>query len=301
MNEPLLTKSIISLCIIFRIGFGGTLSFAQIGEWQWFNPLPQNNNLRKVFFCNKEIGWAIGEFGTIIHTKDGGKNWKKQSSMTAKHLNDAYFIDVHNGWVVGDSGTILFTKDSGDSWTPIESGISENFLHTHFLDIEKGWVAGNNGIILHTSDGGNQWLRQSAETNTPLTSLHFTDITNGWAVGSASTMIHYTNLATSINDNHINRDLATHFSLMQNYPNPFTRDTYIQYDLYENAHVELTMFDILGRRVKTLVDCVQAPGYRTIYWNSKDKHGTTLSSGIYFYQLKSGNYSETCKMLILKK
>lgn len=87
------------------------------------------------------------------------------------------------------------------------------------------------------------------------------------------------------------------FFLHQNYPNPFNPNTRIQYSVLSNQHVKLKVYDILGRVVATLVDEVKEPG---IYNSTFSTQNSALPTGIYFYQLKAGDFTSTKKMTILK-
>jgi flagellar hook assembly protein FlgD len=90
------------------------------------------------------------------------------------------------------------------------------------------------------------------------------------------------------------------FSLSQNYPNPFNPETVIKYALPEDCHVELSIYNILGQKVKTLVDQYQNAGYKIVHWNGRDDQGNKLASGVYFYKIKTPKYSETKKMVSLQ-
>jgi hypothetical protein len=85
------------------------------------------------------------------------------------------------------------------------------------------------------------------------------------------------------------------FSLSQNCPNPFNAATVIRYSLPEPSNVTIEIFDILGRKVETLIDEKQQAGYHRIIWNAADR-----SSGIYLYRIEAGNNAETRKMLLLR-
>ena len=89
--------------------------------------------------------------------------------------------------------------------------------------------------------------------------------------------------------------MPSEYSLFQNYPNPFNARTTIKYGLPEAARVIINIYDVLGRRVETLVDTKQQPGYYQVTWNADD-----LSSGIYFYKLTAGDFVESKKMTLLK-
>ena len=90
------------------------------------------------------------------------------------------------------------------------------------------------------------------------------------------------------------------FSLHQNYPNPFNPVTKLRYDLPENGHVNITIYDMLGREVKTLITQTQAAGYRSIIWDATNDYGKPVSAGIYLYQIQAGEYISTKKMVLLK-
>jgi hypothetical protein len=90
------------------------------------------------------------------------------------------------------------------------------------------------------------------------------------------------------------------FSFSQNYPNPFNSSTNICYGLPENIHVSLKIYNTLGQEIITLVDSNQEAGFYNIIWNGKDVTGKDLSSNVYFVQLKSGDYTATRKILMMK-
>lgn len=91
------------------------------------------------------------------------------------------------------------------------------------------------------------------------------------------------------------QDQASTFVLHQNYPNPFNPKTLISYQLSTPGFVSLRVLDLLGREVATLVNADQSPGYYEVEW-----HPLSSSSGVYFYQLRKGNFAETKRMLMLK-
>jgi hypothetical protein len=90
------------------------------------------------------------------------------------------------------------------------------------------------------------------------------------------------------------------FSLSQNYPNPFNPMTTIEYSLPEQSQVTLEVFNILGQRVKTLVNAVEPIGRHRIVWDGKDAQGKDVASGIYFYRLEAGEFTDSKRMVILK-
>ena len=89
-------------------------------------------------------------------------------------------------------------------------------------------------------------------------------------------------------------------ALVQNYPNPFNPTTMIRFSLARNAHVVLTIYDVRGARVRTLLDEARVPGDHRVVWDGRSDAGVRVSSGIYFYRLTAGNFRETKKMVLLK-
>jgi hypothetical protein len=97
--------------------------------------------------------------------------------------------------------------------------------------------------------------------------------------------------------------LPKKFGLDQNFPNPFNPSTKIKYQIPKNGKISLEIFNLLGQKIRTLVDGEVNPGIYEILWDGKDKQGNSVASGIYIYQLKmEGRKSEilTKKMIFLK-
>jgi hypothetical protein len=96
----------------------------------------------------------------------------------------------------------------------------------------------------------------------------------------------------------VKKDYGTELAiskLNQNYPNPFNPSTMIRYKILSRSHVTLTVYDLLGRGVATLVDCVQEPGVKTATFD-----GSKLASGVYFYRLKAGDFVQTRKLVLVR-
>jgi len=90
------------------------------------------------------------------------------------------------------------------------------------------------------------------------------------------------------------------FALFQNQPNPFNPETKISYYLPKACQVKLTIYNVLGQRVKTLFDGHQDAGMQTLLWDGRNDDGVQLSSGIYFYRLQADNFHQTKKMTLVK-
>jgi TolB protein len=102
---------------------------------------------------------------------------------------------------------------------------------------------------------------------------------------------------TNVKDNF--GELPKDIMLHQNYPNPFNPTTTIRYDVTENSELKLKIYDQLGRLIKTLVDDLKAPGNYAATWDGTDKMGRQVTSGLYFYRMTSGAFSQTHKAILL--
>ena len=98
------------------------------------------------------------------------------------------------------------------------------------------------------------------------------------------------------------KDVSTPYkiNLHQNYPNPFNPTTLIRYDLQVNEHVSINIYDLTGKRVKSLVNTNQDAGYRSINWNATSDLGQPVSAGMYIYTIQAGEFRQTKKMVLLK-
>ena len=85
------------------------------------------------------------------------------------------------------------------------------------------------------------------------------------------------------------------FEVSQNYPNPFNARTAIEYSLPQDSHVRIVIYNLLGQNIETLVDQVQTAGIQRVVWNAAD-----VPTGVYFYRLETGEFTQTRKMLLAK-
>ncbi|MDX2170443.1 MAG: YCF48-related protein [Deltaproteobacteria bacterium] len=158
-------------------------------------PAPQSAVLKDNLYGTKFIapheGWAVGAFGSIFHTTDGGRTWQPQVSKTTQQLYDVDFVDAKRGWVVGRSGLILHTQDGGETWVPQPSGIGpeKHLFSVDFADAQHGIIAGDWGVILSTSDGGATWVNRSLPDDVILNDVSMVDTSHAWIAGELGTIL----------------------------------------------------------------------------------------------------------------
>ncbi|MFQ6674028.1 MAG: T9SS type A sorting domain-containing protein [Fidelibacterota bacterium] len=97
-----------------------------------------------------------------------------------------------------------------------------------------------------------------------------------------------------------NGSLPVSFTLYANYPNPFNPARTISYELPARSRVIITIYDILGREIRTLVDNLQDPGQKSVIWDGTNDPGEQVSAGVYLYQIQAGDFTQTRKMVLLK-
>ncbi len=110
--------------------------------------------------------WAVGEEGSILHSKDGGQHWGLQNSGTDSRLV-SIFGSGSELWTVGADGTILHSTDGGEHWKPQKSG-TERHLFSVYAIGPQVWAVGERGIILHSANGGKDWQTQVSGIRAPV-------------------------------------------------------------------------------------------------------------------------------------
>ena len=127
--------------------------------WEWVNPYPQGNDLNDVAFGDESLGIAVGDFGTIIRTSDGGISWDSKQLTPQRTLQHCQLWDVNLGWILGDSALFLKTTDGGVSWVKKDFGLTNviTTINFRFLNQEIGYAWGNN-VLLKSTDGGDSWF-----------------------------------------------------------------------------------------------------------------------------------------------
>jgi hypothetical protein len=185
--------------------------------------------------------------------------------------------------------------------------------------IELAWDAVIHGDLVGYDVFRSRWQNgQYVKLNTqPITATSFIDLAvldsglywyyvdanfagTGWTAHSAASNKDSGRLLGTPQSAEDEIGIPKQFFLAQNYPNPFNPSTSISYGLPVDSHVKIEVFNMLGQRVKVLVDEDQAAGYRRAIWDGHDSADKAVASGVYLYRLKAGDKESTMKMLMLK-
>ena len=204
-----------------------------------------------------------------------------------------------------------------DSVTAIVKGVFPSGCHSIFKGPQRLWndLCGNQNIILELSHWWiNQYCTQALKDFAVTFSLgklpsdsysvHIVIIRHDLIfenpqISYSDTLLKFIVCPKTYLPENIT-PLPGEFKLLQNYPNPFNQTTTTGFTLTRSDFVNLNIYDLLGRRIKTLVLEKLPAGYNSVIWNGTDESGKNVASGIYFYKLKSGNFTETQKLILSK-
>lgn len=163
------------------------------------------------------------------------------------------------------------------------------------LNSNTGWACGSNGKIVSTFNGGTNWISQTTPTVSLIRQIHFVDSNTGFAVTDNGSILKTTNAGDPIGINPVSTEIPNEYLLLQNYPNPFNPVTQIEYSLIHASEVTLSIYNISGEYISTLVNEHQSAGtYRTEF------DGSNLASGVYIYKLSTPEFTGVKKMILIK-
>jgi photosystem II stability/assembly factor-like uncharacterized protein len=263
------------------------VSYAKFGE------------VRGINFFNENTGIIATSTRKIYRTTNGGMLWDSvHIAATYSSFQDLQFVNNLTGYA-STSDEILKSTNGGLNWVRYNTVYSSKIF---FTSPDTGYTPSSwstyNGIY-KTCDGGYNWQLQKPPTNGTFRDIFFSSPNTGYAVGDNG-MIMKTTTGGIIIIKNINKEIPQYCFLYQNYPNPFNPVTKIKFEIPSVGQrhafdLQLKVYDILGREVQTLVNEQLQPGTYEVTFD-----GSNLPSGIYFYQLKAGDYIETRKMILLK-
>ena len=253
--------------------------------------------------------FAGTDAGVFLSTNDG-------TSWTAAGLTTSIVNELAVSPGSGGSGTSIFagtvgggvflSSNNGNSWTAVNTGLANTTVNAFAVLPASGGsgtilFAGTGGGVFISTNNGTSWAVVNTNlTNTDIRALVVFPASGGsganlfagsWGGGVWRRPL--SEIVTSVKK--IATVLPAHFSLGQNYPNPFNPATTIAFSLPTKSSVSVTVIDALGREVSVLVSEELSAGTHLRRWDA-----ALVPSGIYFYRLQAGQYTETKKMLLLR-
>jgi len=270
-----------------------------------------NNTIFSLAANGPDIFATTGEMSgfTVYRSTNNGTTWAGvDSNMTNYGGVRSVAVSGSNVFAGTDIGDVLFSADGGTSWTAIDSGLAGGVYAIQPLNGSNVFVGtasgGDGGRVYLLTNHGSIWdtvstgLRTSYVLSLAINSGYLFAGTYGGEgfagdTGAGVWKRPLTEMITAVKDS--KSKIPTTFSLSQNYPNPFNPATTISFALPSRSLVSLKVFDILGREVSTIVSGELQAGSYTRQWNASN-----MASGVYFYRLQAGSFSETKKLLLLK-
>ena len=301
-------------------GGSGTLTWSASSSQSWLSLKPSSGTAPSTVTVSIDIsGLSVGTFaGTVTVTAAGAGGSPKNVPVTLEiHSVSGIIVSIPDSW--GPSGSELeipvnvtdvtgegiysflmrLTYDSGileATGTSVTETISSDW-GSPTINITPGQIA----IAMAGSDplrgsGVLVVVRFQAKGSTgDRTTIQFAEMT--FNEGSPVATTDDGDFTTDVNSHRLR---PIHFSLSQNVPNPFNATTRFRYTIPMKSDVSLEVYDAIGNRVRTLVNCRQLEGVYEIQWDGLNDTGKAVSSGVYFYRLRAGTFHQLKKMILVK-
>ena len=235
---------------------------------------------------NAQFGWMVVANDMHDSQSSSDTSYFYTDAFPEPPLNFATVFPENN--VEGLATEVEFVWEETDDPDPIEE-ISYRIVYASDWEDSSTYIYSetiqDTSLIISLADNSQYyWLVEALDSD-------------GFIVGSNDNTPNTIVVGTLSIDGDL---IPIEFALHQNYPNPFNPVTTLRYDLPENGHVNIIIYDMMGRQVKTLVSQSQDAGYKSVIWNAANDYGKPVSAGIYLYQIQAGEYISTKKMVLLK-
>jgi photosystem II stability/assembly factor-like uncharacterized protein len=167
------------------------LSYSQLNEWQWVNPVPTGNNLNDAFTLGDKL-MAFGDGGVFLYSIDGGATGFIQypdSLNGNRSIYEADFVSADTGYICGLSGLLMKTTDGGNTWIHLPSPLTSNYWYLDFIDADTGYVVSSDAKVIKTTDGGQSWsMNTLSAIGTTLYKIYFVSPSTGYLGTGSSTL-----------------------------------------------------------------------------------------------------------------
>jgi hypothetical protein len=238
----------------------------------------------------------MGLYGGVFLTTDNGTSWTNLLNIAVVDIavrGDNILAIQQIGYWGRIQWKMHRSRDYGETWNEINSAL---VYRGCLLENEKHFFYGNGwGEVFVSSDFGTTWENVDSGLTTPYNHINSLVSDNTYLFAGTQDGVWRRPLSEMITDVEDTQQLPTKFSLSQNYPNPFNPSTTIKYSIPQLSNVVIKVFDVIGKEIKPLVNDEKPVGTYEVNWNAAN-----LPSGVYFYQMKAGQFISTKKMLLLK-
>ena len=272
----------------------------------------------------------LDDSGDILWTSNFGALNQDDEGLAVMETSDGSFVIAGYTWEHGWSDLVLIKTDgSGNTlWETLIQGGHVDVPHSLDETLDGGYI-----VFGHTTSWGpgvpadNIWLLKFDDTtgdtlwtmiiggnedDRALFGQQTSDggyILTGYTIPTSTFPYYWDLWLIRFAPEVFSRQLAmtespgvqpSSFALHQNYPNPFNPVTTVKYNLPDRSLVDITVYDILGRHIKTLVNGNQDPGIKSILWDATDDAGRPVNSGVYLYRIKTEDFEQTRRMMLVK-
>lgn len=249
-------------------------------------------------FLSNDVGYAsMGSTpNRLLMTINGGANWG-QIYFGSVGIQSFQFLNGNTGYAAG-SPQMIKTVNGGGTWTNVNLPGSPNVADLFMTSSTTGYAVGQNHYLIATKNGSTWEIQNPLITDGHLTSVHFVNDLTGWIVGVSylGGIIRKTTTGGLITSTkNISQNTPEKYFIYQNYPNPFNPFTNIKFDIPKSSHVNIIVYDVLGKEITTLVNEKLSSGSYEVEWNA-----THYASGVYFYALKTEEYNIAKKLVLIK-
>jgi len=255
--------------------------------------------MRGIHIFNEENAYVVGTPEQVFKTTDGGITWVSDfNGANTVALYKIKFTENNTGLICGSQGKFLINTD----YVPVE--LSGFTAIVDGNDVQLNWATetelNNSGFEILRSVDGNNWKNIAfvpgfGTVSEPRT-YYFTDaeLKSGFYSYRLKQIdfdgsFEYSDIVNVFVSSPID------YNLEQNYPNPFNPNTLIKFSISNEVQVNLSVFNILGEKVKELKNEIMKPGYYEVEFNA-----SSLASGVYSYRIKAEDFVETKKMVLLR-
>jgi PKD repeat protein len=239
--------------------------------------------------------WTTFSYRVQAFNADGVSAWSNVATATTGGTGPA----AHVGAVSGTSSS------NGKRWTASASVTLHDALHTPLAGatVFAEWDGGSQTSATTDANGVCTFTKGGLKKGRKSIRFAVTDLQVPGGIYSPAA----NDVAPTIDIQQGQADqltaaegLPSRVALEQNHPNPFNPSTTIRYAIPASSHVQLVIFDTLGRRVRTLVDSQQRAGRHDVVWDGRDAHGARVATGIYLYRLRASGIEVTKRMIVMK-
>ena len=244
-------------------------------------------------YCDWDFPWGQGGSDRTNFSRDYGLGYQYQTGPVANSFRGTAVLNpegVHTFYAIKNMGIVYDDKGNG----LVNEPTKYRFLTHGFQDTTSTAVAADQSYCIATGPFN---IAPGASDTACFVMMGGRDVD---ALQSAvlSARARYRQ-ATPVDDNG-EPNLPSVFELQQNFPNPFNPETVIRYVLKRTSPVTVSIYNLLGQQIATLVDETQNAGVHNLTWDGRDHDGRPVASGVYFYRLKAGDIAQTKKMILLK-